>query len=197
MNNVNELFTAVKAESDSPLIKWSATLIALSVLFVWVVEPIQIWRGELDQKVARSASKASRLKSMEESANLWLDASKQAALASADAERRLFAVASDTQAQAKMQTLVQQLATSRNLNVETQKALPLEFQENIGVRLSFDMTLRGELYDLLNFLDDVSRSEKLLLIDHWTVQLDRNGKAYGRFTISGFRPRPEDVPTDA
>jgi len=45
---------------------------------------------------------------------------------------------------------------------------------------------------MLTMLDDISRAEKLLVIERWSIQIDRRGKASARFTIAGLSPRAQD-----
>ena len=123
----------IKSQSDTSLIRWSVLGIAVIAVWVWVVEPMQLWTGDLRDQVQRNADKASRLMALEKNASLWIEAEKEVRLALADAQQRLFVSSSDTQAQASIQSLLRELAVSRNLNVESQKLIPAERAGSSGV----------------------------------------------------------------
>lgn len=186
----------LKSQSDSPMIKWGVMAIAVIASWVWVIEPLQIWTGDLHDQVIRNADKASRLLALEKNADQWIDAQREARLALAEAEQALFVSSSDTQSQASIQSMLRELAVSRNLNLEFQKLLPAERLEPIGTRLAIEVALRGELIDVLYFMDDVVRSEKLFVIDQWIIQIERNKKAYVRFQAAGIRPVELEVQQD-
>lgn len=186
----------VKSQSDSPLIRWSVLAIAVIVIWVWVVEPLQIWTKDLQDQVERNADKAARLLALEKNADQWLTAQQEARLALAEAEHIMFVSLSNTQSQASIQSSLLELAESRNLNLESRKLIEAETMQPIGTRLGIEVGLRGELVDLLYFMDDVSRSEKLFVIDRWIIQIERNKKAYARFTLAGLRPGAIEVQPD-
>ena len=186
----------VKSQSDSPLIRWSVLAIAVIVIWVWVVEPLQIWTKDLQDQVERNADKAARLLALEKNADQWLTAQQEARLALAEAEQVMFVSLSNTQSQASIQSSLLELAESRNLNLESRKLIEAETIQPIGTRLGIEVGLRGELADLLYFMDDVSHSEKLFVIDRWIIQIERNKKAYARFTLSGLRPGAIEVQPD-
>lgn len=186
----------VKSQSDSPLIRWSVLAIAVIVIWVWVVEPLQIWTKDLQDQVERNADKAARLLALEKNADQWLTAQQEARLALAEAEHIMFVSLSNTQSQASIQSSLLELAESRNLNLESRKLIEAETMQPIGTRLGIEVGLRGELVDLLYFMDDVSHSEKLFVIDRWIIQIERNKKAYARFTLAGLRPGAIEVQPD-
>lgn len=186
----------VKSQSDSPLIRWSVLAIAVIVIWVWVVEPLQIWTKDLQDQVERNADKAARLLALEKNADQWLTAQQEARLALAEAEQVMFVSLSNTQSQASIQSSLLELAESRNLNLESRKLIEAETMQPIGTRLGIEVGLRGELVDLLYFMDDVSHSEKLFVIDRWIIQIERNKKAYARFTLAGLRPGAIEVQPD-
>ena len=186
----------VKSQSDSPLIRWSVLAIAVIVIWVWVVEPLQIWTKDLQDQVERNAGKAARLLALEKNADQWLTAQQEARLALAEAEQIMFVSLSNTQSQASIQSSLLELAESRNLNLESRKLIEAETMQPIGTRLGIEVGLRGELVDLLYFMDDVSHSEKLFVIDRWIIQIERNKKAYARFTLAGLRPGAIEVQPD-
>lgn len=163
-------------------------MIAVITVWVWIVEPLQIWTNDLREQVHRNADKAARLLVLEKNADHWIEAEKEARLALAEMEQRLFPSSSDTQAQASIQSLLQDMALSRNLNIESQKLIPAEAMPPIGMRLAIEVGLRGEPVDVLYFMHDVSSSEKLFVIDQWIIQIDRRKQAYVRFRIAGLRP---------
>lgn len=181
-------WTEIKSQSDSPVVRWSVLAIAVIVIWVWVVEPLQIWTTDLQAQVARNADKATRLLALEKNVDHWLTAQQEARLALADAKQAMFVSSSNTQSQASIQSLLLALAESRNLNLESRKLIEAEVLPPIGTRLGIEVGLRGELVDLLHFMDDVSRNEKLFVIDRWLIQMERNKKAYARFTLAGLRP---------
>ena len=186
----------IKSQSDSPLVRWSVLAIAVIVIWVWVVEPLQTWTTDLQAQVARNADKAARLLALEKNVDRWLTAQQEARLALADAEQTMFVSSSNTQSQASIQSLLLALAESRNLNLESRKLIEAEVMPPIGTRLGIEVGLRGELVDLLHFMDDVSRNEKLFVIDRWLIQMERNKKAYARFTLAGLRPGAIEVQPD-
>ena len=186
----------IKSQSDSPLVRWSVLAIAVIVIWVWVVEPLQIWTTDLQAQVARNADKATRLLALEKNVDHWLTAQQEARLALADAKQAMFVSSSNTQSQASIQSLLLALAESRNLNLESRKLIEAEVLPPIGTRLGIEVGLRGELVDLLHFMDDVSRNEKLFVIDRWLIQMERNKKAYARFTLAGLRPGVIEVQPD-
>ncbi len=186
----------IKSQSDSPLVRWSVLAIAVIVIWVWVVEPLQTWTTDLQAQVARNADKAARLLALEKNVDRWLTAQQEARLALADAEQAMFVSSSNTQSQASIQSLLLALAESRNLNLESRKLIEAEVMPPIGTRLGIEVGLRGELVDLLHFMDDVSRNEKLFVIDRWLIQMERNKKAYARFTLAGLRPGAIEVQPD-
>ena len=181
-------WTEIKSQSDSPVVRWSVLAIAVIVIWVWVVEPLQIWTTDLQAQVARNADKATRLLALEKNVDHWLTAQQEARLALADAKQAMFVSSSNTQSQASIQSLLLALAESRNLNLESRKLIEAEVLPPIGTRLGIEVGLRGELVDLLHFMDDVSRNEKLFVIDRWLIQMERNKKAYARFTLAALRP---------
>ncbi len=187
-NPVQAKWEELKGQSDSPLIKWSVVVIAIITVWVWVVEPIQNWTNDLAEQVERNAGKASRLLALEKNSDSWLEAGQAAQLALDEAQKALFLSSSDTQSQASIQNLLQDLAVSRNLTVESRKLIPAEVEAPVGRRLAIEAGLRGELIDVLQFMDDVGQSEKLFLIDQWIIQIERNKKAYVRFRLAGVRP---------
>ena len=189
-------WTEIKSQSDSPVVRWSVLAIAVIVIWVWVVEPLQIWTTDLQAQVARNADKATRLLALEKNVDHWLTAQQEARLALADAKQAMFVSSSNTQSQASIQSLLLALAESRNLNLESRKLIEAEVLPPIGTRLGIEVGLRGELVDLLHFMDDVSRNEKLFVIDRWLIQMDRNKKAYARFTLAGLRPGVIEVQPD-
>ena len=189
-------WTEIKSQSDSPVVRWSVLAIAVIVIWVWVVEPLQIWTTDLQAQVARNADKAARLLALEKNVDRWLTAQQEARLALADAEQAMFVSSSNTQSQASIQSLLLALAESRNLNLESRKLIEAEVMPPIGTRLGIEVGLRGELVDLLHFMDDVSRNEKLFVIDRWLIQMERNKKAYARFTLAGLRPGAIEVQPD-
>ena len=186
----------IKSQSDSPLVRWSVLAIAVIVIWVWVVEPLQTWTTDLQAQVARNADKATRLLALEKNVDHWLTAQQEARLALADAKQAMFVSSSNTQSQASIQSLLLALAESRNLNLESRKLIEAEVLPPIGTRLGIEVGLRGELVDLLHFMDDVSRNEKLFVIDRWLIQMERNKKAYARFTLAGLRPGVIEVHPD-
>ena len=189
-------WTEIKSQSDSPVVRWSVLAIAVIVIWVWVVEPLQIWTTDLQAQVARNADKATRLLALEKNVDHWLTAQQEARLALADAKQAMFVSSSNTQSQASIQSLLLALAESRNLNLESRKLIEAEVLPPIGTRLGIEVGLRGELVDLLHFMDDVSRNEKLFVIDRWLIQMERNKKAYARFTLAGLRPGAIEVQPD-
>ena len=189
-------WTEIKSQSDSPVVRWSVLAIAVIVIWVWVVEPLQIWTTDLQAQVARNADKATRLLALEKNVDHWLTAQEEARLALADAKQAMFVSSSNTQSQASIQSLLLALAESRNLNLESRKLIEAEVLPPIGTRLGIEVGLRGELVDLLHFMDDVSRNEKLFVIDRWLIQMERNKKAYARFTLAGLRPGAIEVQPD-
>ena len=189
-------WTEIKSQSDSPVVRWSVLAIAVIVIWVWVVEPLQIWTTDLQAQVTRNADKATRLLALEKNVDHWLTAQQEARLALADAKQAMFVSSSNTQSQASIQSLLLALAESRNLNLESRKLIEAEVLPPIGTRLGIEVGLRGELVDLLHFMDDVSRNEKLFVIDRWLIQMERNKKAYARFTLAGLRPGVIEVQPD-
>ena len=189
-------WTEIKSQSDSPLVRWSVLAIAVIVIWVWVLEPLQTWTTDLQAQVQRNADKATRLLALEKNIDHWLTAQQEARLALADAEKAMFVSSSNTQSQASIQSLLLALAESRGLNLESRKLIEAEVMPPIGTRLGIEVGLRGDLVDLLHFVDDVSRNEKLFVIDRWLIQMERNKKAYARFTLAGLRPGVIEVQPD-
>lgn len=177
-----------KSETDTPLMRWCILAIATISLWFWVVEPLQTWNQDLSEQLGRNSDKASRLVALEQNKDAWIEAEIQAQAVMADVEHSLYVSPSNTVAQANIQNVIQQFATSRNLNIESQKLISAEVFEPIGYRLAIEVGLRGELADVLQYLDDVSSANKLFMIDRWIVQMDRNKKAYARFVVAGLRP---------
>lgn len=189
-------WAGIKSQSDSPLVRWSVLAIAVIVIWVWVVEPLQIWTTDLQAQVERNADKAVRVLALEKNVDHWLTAQQEARLTLAEAEQAMFVSSSNTQSQASIQSLLLTLAESRNLTLESRKLIEAEVMPPIGTRLGIEVGLRGELVDLLHFMDDVSRNEKLFVIDRWLIQMERNKKAYARFTLAGLRPGAIKVQPD-
>tara|TARA_B110000285_G_scaffold169822_1_gene190017 strand:+ start:698 stop:1303 length:606 start_codon:yes stop_codon:yes gene_type:complete len=189
-------WTEIKSQSDSPLVRWSVLAIAVIVIWVWVLEPLQTWTTDLQAQVQRNADKATRLLALEKNVDHWLTAQQEARLALADAEKAMFVSSSNTQSQASIQSLLLALAESRGLNLESRKLIEAEVMPPIGTRLGIEVGLRGDLVDLLHFVDDVSRHEKLFVIDRWLIKMERNKKAYARFTLAGLRPGIIEVQPD-
>jgi len=187
----------IRSQSDSSLVRWSVLAIALIAIWVWVVEPLHLWTNDLRDQVDRNADKAARMIALEKNAGSWITAQQDAQQALSVAEQQLFVASSDTQAQAEIQVLLQRLAQSRRLNIESQKLIPADTLQPLGMRLAIEVGLRGDLIDVLYLLDDVSQSEKLLIIDRWIVQIDRTKAAFVRFTIAGIRPVELEVPPSA
>lgn len=181
-----------KSDSDTPLIRWCVIAIATIAVWFWVVEPLQNWTQELRGQIERNSAKASRLVALEKNADTWIDAEKKALEMMADNESGLFAFNSDTLAHANIQSVLQQFAFARNLDVESQKLMSPEPLDPVGYKLAIEIGLRGELIDVLLYLDDVSRSNKLFVIDRWIIQMDRNNKTYARFVVAGVRPATEE-----
>ena len=119
-------WTEIKSQSDSPVVRWSVLAIAVIVIWVWVVEPLQIWTTDLQAQVARNADKATRLLALEKNVDHWLTAQQEARLALADAKQAMFVSSSNTQSQASIQSLLLALAESRNLNLESRKLIEAE-----------------------------------------------------------------------
>ena len=184
----------IKAQSDSPVVKWSVLAMAVIVVWIWVIEPVQVWQSELLSQLDVSERKASRMLALEENADQWLNAEAEAATVYVDLEDLLFDARSDTQAQADIQNLLSGLANERGVSVVSQKAIPGERLGAVGVRLAVELGLRGELPALLGFIEDISRSEKLFVIDHLILQVDRRRQASARFTVAGIRPLATEVP---
>ena len=190
-NQLMASFSGLRSQSDTALIRWCVVAIAAIAVWVWVVEPLQLWTSELRDQVDRNAAKATRMRGLEQNADLWLIARDEVRAAAMEAEQHLFAAASDTQAQAMMQGLLRQYALDRNLNVDSQKLMDSESAPPVGTQLAIEIGVRGNLSDVLRFLDDVSRSDKLFVFDRWVMQMERGGRTYARLTVMGYRPAPE------
>ncbi len=200
MASPTELITSrwdgIKSQSDTSLIRWCVVAIAVIAVWVWVIEPLQIWTNDLHDQVQRNGDRAARLMAIEENADSWIEAAQEANQAFADAQQQLFVTSSDTQAQAIIQGVLQEMALSRNLNIESRKLIPAERSEPVGMRLGVEIGLRGELTDVLQFMDDVSNSQKLFVIDRWIIQMERTKKVFVRCTVAGIRPVEFETETD-
>jgi len=58
--------------TEGPLVRWSIAGIVLLLVWVWLVEPLQLWRNALDERVERDARKAVRLQSLQTQADAWM-----------------------------------------------------------------------------------------------------------------------------
>ena len=181
-------FESIRTQADSPIIRWSVLAMGMIAVWVWCIEPLQIWKDDLHEQVARSAERTARLIAIEDNADRWIEARVEAGQALSAAGHQLLAGTTDTQSQAFLQTTLQQIAEGSGLMVEAQKLLSPEPIEGVGMQLAVELSVRGALVDLLYFLGDVSRSEKLLVIDYWTMQMQKDGTVFARTTITGFRP---------
>jgi len=178
----------VGAETDSPLVRWSILVILLILFWVWLIEPLQKWRSELDEKAARDAEVAVRLAALQESAAEWTDAYREAEAALEAAMPLYFLEQSDTAAQAVMQQLLSNQARLRGVQVESSKLIEAEIVPKLGSRLGIAMNLRGELVAVLQLLDDISRANHVVVIDRWQMRRERNNVISAQITVSGFRP---------
>lgn len=176
------------SDSDTPFIRWCIVVIAVLAIWFWFVEPLQAWTKELQASLDRNEAKASRLASLDENKDAWIKAESLAVQTLAAIEADLFILASNTIAQAEIQKVLQEFAVSRQLNLESQKLLGAESLGSIGNKLAVEIGVRGELINILQYLDDISRTNKLFIIDRWIIQMDRNNKAYARLVVSGIRP---------
>ena len=183
---------SIKAQTDSMVVRWSVLAMAVIAIWVWVVEPIAQWSSNLAEEVERDARKTARMLALEEHADTWLRVQQEGNEVYAKAVNGLFAAASATQAQADLQQQIRVAAELHGLNIVSQKLIPAVPLPPIGIKLAVEMAVRGELAPMLTMLDDISRAEKLLVIERWSIQIDRRGKASARFTIAGISPRTQD-----
>ena len=184
---------ALWEESNSPLIRWSLLVMGILAFWFWIVEPLQMWRDDLNSQVERNAGRAARLMALEQNADEWIQARNDAVVAAAQSRELLFDYSSDTQAQANMQNLLRDLAQTRGVTVESQKLIPAELAPPIGARLVIEFGLRGGIVGIMQLIDDIADADKLFVIERWSVQIDRNRSAFSRVRIAAYRPGPMEA----
>lgn len=182
--------------AEGPVLRWSVAGIVLLLVWVWLVEPVQIWRNTLEERVARDARKAVRLQSLQAHADDWktsLDESEQLLEKSFGS---LFTQDSDTAAQAQLQQWLVRQLNARDLKVGNQRLIEPEKAPGVGTRVSVFLDFRGELLDVLKFLDDVSRATYLIEIEQWLMRQGRYGEIQVQATLAAYRADEEELRTN-
>ncbi|MCF7980429.1 MAG: hypothetical protein K9K86_00485 [Pseudomonadales bacterium] len=173
-------------DSNTSLVRWCLLITLVLLVWVWVFEPLQNWRGALKSQVSQNAEKAARLLTLKEDAQSWAEAERNAKSALSNSLNQLFIQSSDTAAQAEMQSFLQRISTARKVRVESQKFIPSE-KEEVGSKLAIAMDLRGKLVDVLYLLDDISRAKKLLQIQRWSMRLEKDQTVFLQIVVAGLR----------
>ena len=178
---------AAAAELDSPLVRWCLAAIAVILVWVWLLEPLQDWRAGLAEQTERNARKAVRLIALQERATEWAEAEQAATDFLQQQLGLLFMQPSDTAAQSVMQQLLVTVIEARGLRIESQKLIAPEVAPGLGQRIGVAVNMKGNLAQVLQLLDDISNSRHIVEIGNWLMRRERNGDISLQMTVYGYR----------
>ena len=173
--------------TEGPVVRWSIAGIVLLLVWVWLVEPLQLWRNALDERVARDARKAVRLQSLQTQADAWMLSLSESEQLLGKSFELLFTRESDTAAQGQLQQWLVRQIEARNLKVGNQRLLEPEPAPGLGSKLRVFVDFQGDLMNVLKFLDDLSRASYLLETERWLMRRNRNGEIQVQATLAGYR----------
>ena len=173
--------------AEGPVVRWSIAGILLMLIWVWLIEPLQVWRNTLDERVARDARKAVRLQGLQAQADAWTLSLTDSEQLLENGFELLFMQDSDTAAQVQLQQWLVRQIEARNLTMGNQRVLEPEPTPGVGSKLRVFVDFQGELISVLKFLDDVSRAGYLLETERWLMRRGRNGEIQVQATLAGYR----------
>ena len=173
---------------DSPVVRWGVLLFAVIMIWALLFEPYQSWSEARKSMLQSQISKVERLRGLQASAAAWSQARKNYSAAIEAVQPRLFQAASYAMAQSELSAYIITMATKAHLKLDSQRLLDMEVDGLIGERVSVYLRMRGNLADMLAFLDTLTKGDKLVLLDDLYIGVDHLGKATMLFKAFSFRP---------
>jgi len=173
--------------SDSPLLRWGLLLVAVIMFWALIFEPYQAW-SELCKDVLQSQiHKVETLRGLQLSSTAWAQTKKDYSAAIEVTRPLFFQTASYAMAQSELSSYLITMVVASHLKLDSQRLLDMEPVELMGEQVAVYLRIRGNLADMLEFLDSIAQGKKLVLLDDLYIGVDNYGKATMQFKAFSFR----------
>jgi len=178
--------------SDSPLLRWGMLLAAVIMFWALVFEPYQAWSEMRKDMLQSQLHKVERLHGLQASAAAWTQARQDYSAVFEATQPLFFQAASYAMSQSDLSSYLLDMAVASHLKLDSQRLLDMEPVESMGEQVAVYLRMRGDLANMLTFVDAVARGSKLVLLDDLYIGVDPHGRATMLFKAYSFRPLAVD-----
>jgi len=177
----------------TPFVRWSMVIIAPILAWIMLFSPYLDWRDQQQQLVHAHAKKAARILALKASGDQWLKASEAYGNTVKQTAKALFQASSYAASQAALLELIHASLTEHHLVLGSQHLLDEKKEDHLGQQVAVHFRVRGDLIEVLRFVDAMARQPKLLLLDHLYIGKDPTGQTLLQFQATGFRMGSDDA----
>jgi Tfp pilus assembly protein PilO len=169
-------------------LRWGIVLIGVIVVWAMLFVPYIDWRAHKIEWVNAQSAKLQRLQGLTKASASW----KQADIdfqQELDTESTLFFHGSSyAVAQTSLLQYLRKNISHHHLTLESQRLLNAEMSPAVGEKIAIHLRLKGELSELLAFMDTLAQSSYLLTMESVYIASVRDGEALLQLELAAYRP---------
>jgi Tfp pilus assembly protein PilO len=167
--------------------------LALVALYLYAVEPLVNRTADLTELIpAREATLQARQRLIAQRARLT-EEGVEAAKAFEEQQARLLSGPTAPLAASELQTVVKEVATAANVDVRSERVLPVADLEGL-VEVPIELTVAGSVRDIVALLSQIERTRRLLTVKDLKVRVVAVGQPkelLATLTVAGYLlPQP-------
>jgi len=177
---------------DEPLVRWGLLAIAMICFWSFLLLPYVDWHESRQNSIHLQSNKAAKILAFKASSKMWKESSEEHYKAVKLLTDALFQDSSYAAAQAALLKKVVGLMGSHHLILDSQRLLDADIEEGFGQRVAVVLRVRGEQADVMNFIDAIATSDKLIILDKMYMNREHGSSMLLQFQATSFRLMGED-----
>jgi len=189
MEKMAEVFANLRSQPgmDEPLVRWGLLGILVICLWAFMLSPYLDWRDMRQSSIDMQAHKAMKTLALKAVSGAWKESSEQHRKVMETLTGALFQASSYASSQAALLNMMVALLQKHHLKLDSQRLLDVELEKNLGQRVGVFLRVQGSKADALTFIDAVSRSDKLVVLERLYVSSVQGSGVLLQFQATGFR----------
>ncbi len=176
-------------ELQSPLIKWSGLAILICIIYLLFIDPYVVWRNASLSQITMQQQQLNKQEQMVNSLDSIESDTLKLQELTKNHPQQLLKETSDTAAQSTFMGLLYKPVHDNKLTIKGRRFSSNEAIPYLGVPISINLTLVGELANMYHFLDRIQRGSLLLIIDNVRIRpLSKHSEL--QLTLTAYRQLP-------
>jgi len=172
---------------DTPIIRWGFVIVMFLVIWSVLLVPYLDWREQRIEMLHMQLSKVERLQALHASLHQWQKSEDMLSEASKELDGLFFQGSSYAVAQTDLLKVMHQYMRDDHLVLESQRLEDAEVDSELGEIIGVNLRFHGKLFDILSFVNALSKDQHLLSFSFLAISYLRENEALLQVKVRGYR----------